>query len=156
MQDQGSIAKYTSTIKEKTMAPQSRLFQASCSASLLCSATLTIALLVPAAPARAETVTLVCQQEAGPHMTESGGSFTLRLDYDRKIVDFLQSDGAVSYSAAATITEGNVQWKTDLTKAGAFLGQLNRLSGQGNATYWDERQFMHQMSGPCRRATQKF
>jgi len=138
------------------MAPKSRFFHASISAALLRSVALAIALIVQASPARAETATLVCQQESAPHNTESGGSFTLRVDYDRKIVDFLRSDGVVSYSAAATITEGDVQWETDLTKARAFMGKLNRLSGQGNATYWDDRQFMHQMSGPCRRATQKF
>src|SRR4029077_16789929 len=117
-------------------------------------AVLAAALIAPAAPAHAEVVTLICQQEAGPHNNESGGSFTLRVDYDRKLVEFLLSDGVVPFSAAATITQGDVRWTTDLTKPGAFLGQLNRLSGAGNTTYWDNRGLMHQMSGPCRRATQ--
>ncbi len=138
------------------MAPESRLFQANFSAALLRSAALAIALLVPASPARAEVVTLVCQQESVGAFTESGGSFTLRVDYDRKIVDLLRSDGTVRLSAAAMITVGDVQWETDLTKAHAFMGILNRISGQGSATYWDDRNLMHQMSGPCRRATQKF
>lgn len=152
------MVKHAAYIKEKTMTPKFRFYQASFSTALLRSAALAVALIVQASPARAEVVTLVCQQEPGPHNTESGGSFTLRADYDRKIVDFLRSDGTAYRSAAATITEGAVSWDSSGREIGplSFMGSLNRLSGQGNATYWDDRGFMKQMSGLCRRATQKF
>jgi len=118
---------------------------------------------VPASPARAETVTLVCQPQ-------SGDSFTLRIDYDRKTVDLL-SDGRSFYAPAeATITESNVTWDRRFKREEVlqgylghyrFEGSLNRLSGEGKFTFWRntegrEEALISRNSGLCRRATQKF
>lgn len=143
------------------MKPKSGIKQASIPAILLRGATLAIALIVSASPARAETVTLVCQNETVG--SNWGSSFTLRVDYDRKIVDFLQSDGTVLLSSVATITESDVQWYWDNSKwdysspkAQGFGGRLNRLSGQGSVKFYELQNVYHAMAGPCRRATQKF
>lgn len=120
------------------MVPKSRFFQGNFSATLLRSVALAIALIVTASPARAEVVTLVCQPE-------SGDSFTLRVDYDRKTVEYLSPNGSSGGPAAATITEGNVTWDRRFEREEVlqgywghyrFEGSLNRLSGQGNFTYW--------------------
>lgn len=116
-----------------------------------------IGLMMTPTPARAEAVTLVCQAELGL-------SFTLRVDYDRKIVDLLRSDGTAQYSAAATITEGAVEWNTVIVNSGGYVfrGSLNRLSGQGweqHPEVWNDgrsRAASQILFGPCRRATQKF
>jgi hypothetical protein len=161
-QDQGPQVKQVTFIKEKTMAPESGFKHASVPATLLRGAALAIALIVLASPARAETVTLVCQQEASPGNTVSGGSFTLRVDYDRKTVDLLRSDGTAYFTAAATITAGDVKWgdwNKVLKGHLIFRGELNRLSGQGWAEFpveYGTTTKREVMSGPCRRATQKF
>lgn len=130
------------------MALESRLFQASFSATLLWSTAIATALLVLASPARAEAVTLVCQNES-----KYGGSITLRVDYDQKIAYRLQDNGNVWWSAAAMITEGDVTWDGI-----QFSGSLNRLSGQ--FTMREKRSTQSSLDpyffGPCRRATQKF
>lgn len=139
------------------MVPKFRFFQAGFSATLLWCAALAIALLVPASPARAEVVTLVCQHE-------SSISVTIRVDYDRKIVDLLQSDGTARFSSAAQITEGTVEWDVLVNNANGqhFFGTLNRFTGQlSNMSYpVDDVKAGHfysrGMSGQCRRATQKF
>jgi hypothetical protein len=155
-QDHGSMVKHTSSIKEKAMTLKSRLFQANFS-----TAALAIALLVQASPACAEVVTLVCQNESGSSNWRS--SFTLRVNYDRKIVDLLQSDGGVLLSSAATITESDVKWFWDNSKwdynsdkAQGFMGALNRLSGEAEVTFSVRQVIPYHLSGPCRRATQKF
>lgn len=117
---------------------------------------LAIALAAIAISAHAESVTLVCQND-GP--TPGGGTFTLRVDYDRKTVDLLRADGAVRHSAAASITASNVTWKAMLEGEKWFEGSLNRLSGQGLANFpvlYAGQVMMGGMSGPCRRGTQKF
>jgi hypothetical protein len=125
---------------------------------------LAIALAVLASPASAEAVTLVCQND-GP--APGVGTFALRVDYDRKIVDMPNSAdlarpvGTAFYSAAPTITAGAVDWDVVINPKGAiFRGSLNRLSGQGwvsySTFYSDGRQSLQTLSGPCRRATQKF
>ena len=121
------------------------------------SAALAIALIVPASPAQAEIVKLVCQHE-------SGISETIRVDYDRNIVDLLQSDGTVRFSSAAQITEGTVKWQVLVNNANGqhFFGTWNRFTGQlSNMAYpVDDVKAGHfysrGMSGQCRRATQKF
>ena len=143
---------------DTTLDAQARFFT-----TLLPGTALAVALLAQVSPARAEVVTLVCQD------TNTSDSMTIRVDYDRKIVDFLQSDGAVVYSAAARITEGAVEWYAALRSTGQphdaanpfFGGSLNRLSGQGlvqiphNGRRSNESVTIG-VSGPCRRATQKF
>jgi hypothetical protein len=118
---------------------------------------LAIALVVSASPVRAEVVTLVCRND-GP--TPGHGSFTLRVDYDRKIVALLQPDGIARYSAPATITESEVRWNAVLSGDGKiFQGSLNRLTGKGLANFplpFAGQIMMGGMFGPCRRATQKF
>jgi len=121
---------------------------------------LALALVALASPARAEVVTLLCQNTNTQSYT--GDSSTLRIDYDRKIVELLRSDGTAVYSAGATITEGAVEWNAVLAKPSGsiFSGSLNRVSGQ----LWghhpvvaaDGRVLDNILSGPCRRATQKF
>lgn len=88
---------------------------------------------------------------------------TTSVDYDRKIVDWLASDGSVILTAKATITENDVQWWPDPSKwdssskkPQAFRGGLNRLSGQGGIGYVDQWRVDNAMSGPCQRATKKF
>jgi hypothetical protein len=132
------------------MTPKSRFFQASFAAALA------IALIVPASPARAEVITLVCTNESS-----GGGSFTLRVDYDRNIVDMPNSAdmpnsiGTAYYSAAATITKDDVTW--DINTDRIFRGSLNRLSGQGTVSFAkNDGSRTLGLSGPCRRATQKF
>ena len=140
------------------MAPESRFFRVSISAALA------IALIVFASSARAEVVTLVCQSEASQEDSIRqgawGSSFTLRINYDQNIVDLLGPSGAVWFSAAAKITESDVRWNTwpnySTTAGPGFIGSLNRLSGQGSAAFRVEGQEYRSMSGPCRRATQKF
>lgn len=127
------------------MAPKYKLFQASFSAALA------IALFMSVSLARAEVVTLVCKNESGSVGTDD--SFTLRVDYDRKIVDLLRSDGTAHYSAPAKITEGSVEWGSYET--GVFRGSLDRLSGKGSVA-WPSADPFARMSGSCRRATQKF
>lgn len=140
------------------------LFQANISAILLRSAALATVFLVQASPARAEVLTLVCQRE-------SGNSFTLQIDYDRKTADVLEPDGR-SYlaPAAATITESSVTWDRRFEREEVlkgymghyrFAGSLNRLSGEGKFTFWRNTEgraeaIIHMGSGLCRRATQKF
>ena len=156
------MTKHTTTLREKTMALLSRFFQARFSTALLRSAALAIVLLVQTSPVRAEVVTLVCQ-------SESGNSMTIRVDYDRKIVDLLRSDGSMQHSAPATITEGAVEWNAAVPSTGEpfdaadprFMGALNRLTGQGNVWIARERSRSNEgpwitVIGPCRRATQKF
>ncbi len=144
------------------MTTRSGVFQANFSAAVLRGAALAIALLASASPACAEVVTLVCQPA-------SGDSFTLRVDYDRKIVDLLASDGTSIVSAAATISESDVNWNAVPKNTGGhqntagyhFIGSLNRLSGQGYAHYPEAilrgtEIVLASVSGTCRRATQKF
>jgi hypothetical protein len=146
------------------MTPQSGSSKKRSYAALLSSATLAIALLLSVSSVRAEVVTLVCQQE-------SGDSWTIRVDYDRNAVDMLRGDGSAMYYAPATITQGAVQWEVneassvkaspDHAPAGYFFsGSLNRLTGQGrviySARYKNGQPASVNMSGPCRRATQKF
>jgi len=146
------------------MALVSRILQANLPATLLRIAALAVALLVPASPAHAEVVTLVC-------LPQSGNSFTLRIDYDRRTVDLLEPDGRSYFApAAATITEGSVTWDRRFEREEVlkgywghyrFAGSLNRLSGEGRFTFWRntegrEEQIVNSNSGLCRRATQKF
>ena len=138
------------------MSSKSKFSQASFSAHLLRSAVIAIALLVQVSPARAEVVKLVCQ-------IESGGSFTLQVDYDRKTVAMLRPDGTAYFSAAAQITEDQVYWEVVVPDMDGikFQGSLNRLTGQGGVMYpitnpnWATAMSQN-MYGPCRRATQKF
>lgn len=154
------MAMYAASFKENAMRQTFRFFQAGFSATLLRGAAIAIALIVTASPARAEVVTLICQQEQLPDNTLWGDSFTLRIDYDRKIVDWLSSSGTTLLSATATVTEAEVQWGdlAEIYKGDKyFKGSVNRLSGQGQMGYkYSGAAFSHQMSGPCRRATQKF
>jgi hypothetical protein len=121
---------------------------------------LALAFVALSSPARAQVVTLLCQNTNPQSYT--GDSSTLRVDYGRKTVELLRSDGTAAYSAGATITEGAVEWTAVLDKprGGIFSGSLNRLSGQlsGQHTFVaaDGRILDNILSGPCRRATQKF
>jgi hypothetical protein len=155
-QDQGPQVKQVTFIKEKTMTPESGFKHASVPANLLRGTALAIALFVSASPSQAETVTLICQVESGPY---ASASFTLRIDFDRKMVDLLLPDGTARYSVAASITQGSVDWDV----AGeVFRGNLNRLTGQGweqHLEVWNNgtnRRMSPILFGPCRRATQKF
>ena len=137
------------------MSSKSKFIQAGFSAPLLRSAVIAIALLVQVSPARAEVVKLVCQ-------AESGGSFTLQVNYDRKTVAMLRADGSAYFSAAAQITEDQVYWEVvvpDMDEI-KFYGGLNRLTGQGGVTfpvkYPGQTARSESMYGPCRRAMQKF
>ena len=141
------MVNHAAFIKEKTMAPESRFFRVSISAALA------IALIVLASPARAEVVTLICQSDSSDSNNWEP-SFTIRIDYDRKTVDWLRSNGTVALSSAATITESDVQWYS--AEAQEFRGGLNRLSGQGTLGFTERQVIRRYMSGPCRRATQKF
>jgi len=141
------------------MTPKFRFFQARFSATLLRCVALAVALLVQASPARAEVVTLVCQNNAAsqhpPLPVDS--LFTLRINYDQKVVELLNSNGSARESAAARITESTVEW--DSGKHPRFGGEVNRLSGEGVVVfpYWvGNLHTTSRMSGPCRRATQKF
>jgi hypothetical protein len=126
------------------------------------SAALAVALIVSASLARAEAMTLVCQVESG----EQIGSFTLRVDYDRKTVDFSRrTDGTVQHSAAATITEGAILWKAVLARTNEdtgdqwFEGSLDRLTGKGTVNFPKEMGFGFTMTGvyaTCRRTNRGF
>jgi hypothetical protein len=115
------------------------------------------AVLVPISPARAEVVALVCQDQSG-----TGGSFTLRVDYDRKVVALLSSNGGVLFSSAARVTDSDVTWEVTVENMDGFkfLGVLNRLSGQGGVSfptrYSNGKVTSDHWYGPCSRATQKF
>ena len=137
------------------MASKFRFFQASFSATLLKSAALAVALLVQASPARAEVVTLICQNNYDNKAGSQGpSSFTLRINYDQKLVELLNPSGSVWFSEAARITESDVRW--DSNEGALFMGSLNRLSGEGVASFMQKGGRLRVMSGPCRRATQKF
>lgn len=139
-----------SSIKGEMMATNFGTFQVSFSGALL------IALVLMASPARAETVTLICANEPQP-----GSSFTLRVDYDRKVAALLNSDGTVRFSSPAWITEGAVNWEVrpEGYEGIKFMGSLNRLSGHGRVWFPQRNSSFVasvEMAGPCRRATQKF
>ena len=92
---------------------------------------------------------------------------TIRVDYNQKTVDLVQPDGSAKYRAPATITEGAISWNLTLPASGEplapakphFWGSINRLSGQGliEHPHSDPSARGHAgMTGPCRRAAQKF
>ncbi len=120
-----------------------------------------IALMVLALPARGEVVTLLCQNR------EQQSSFTLRIDYDRKMVAEVNSDGSSRNLVPAKITEGDITWDHVFQNVEVFKGRfgrfrfsgsVNRLSGQGRVTYWrmDTEQPAWTVTGLCGRAAQKF
>lgn len=121
------------------------------------SVALAILLFAQASSARAEGVTLVCQDE------KTNESFVLRVDYDRKIVDYLWSDGTPRASAPARIMANDIWWEArhEGRNETAFKGGLDRLSGRGWLIEYDTPRLAaanlgRHKSGPCRRATQKF
>jgi hypothetical protein len=114
-----------------------------------------------ALPARAEVVTLLCK------IPNSEGSFTLRVDYDRKMVADVHPNGNSGTFVAATITEGNITWDHVFQNVEVFKGQfgrfrfagaLNRLSGQGSVTYdrMDTNQPAWTLNGLCSPAAKRF
>lgn len=121
---------------------------------------LAFTLAMTAGSAHAQVVTLHCQNSNAESYT--GNSSVFRVDYDRKTVQLLRSDGTATYSAAAAITEGAIEWRAalDNPRGSTFTGSLNRVSGQ----IWSlhpvvtagGRVLNNVVSGPCRRATQKF
>jgi hypothetical protein len=121
---------------------------------------LAVALIMLAFPARAEVVTLLCK-------IKEGGSFTIRVDYDRRMVADVRSDGSSGTFVPAKITDGDVTWdhvfqNVEVFKGRfgrfQFAGSLNRLSGDGWVRYWrmDTSQGPWQLSGACGRAEKKF
>lgn len=132
------------------MTPTSKIFT-----SMLCKAALVAALLSPALPAHAEVVTLICQGTPG-------GSFTLRIDYDRRTAAMLNGDGTVYISAPADITDAQVWWDAKIEEYSGykFNGRVNRLSGDAWVMFpgnnGGNQLTSLVVSGPCRRATQKF
>jgi hypothetical protein len=139
------------------MGGESRGFRA---ALAILQTALAMALTVQISPARAEAVTLICENTSG---TNYWPSFTLKVDYDRKTVELLVPDGRVFLSSEATVTQSNVSWTEDSSrwdsssqKPQGFAGGVNRLSGQGFVRYIERQVVVYSMSGPCRRATQKF
>ncbi|MDI1301929.1 MAG: hypothetical protein PSX71_08495 [bacterium] len=144
------------------MAAYIRDFQAGTSTHFLRNVALVTALFALASAAHAEVVTLLCQVEAQP-----GSTFTLKVDYDRKTVADEHYNSTPGTAVPATITESEVTWDhinehVEVFEGNwgrfQFAGSLNRLSGQGRVTYWrmDTSQPSWSLSGPCRRATQKF
>lgn len=148
------------------MAPKTEFSHASFSKVLLRSAALAIALLVSAAPAHAKVITLVCQPD-------SGDSFSLQIDYDRKLVDLLSSNGSSwgpAGPAPATVTAGDVRWDNRSEREEVlqgyyghyrFAGLVNRLSGEAEYTYWRNTEgrddaVIQAQSGSCHEATTKF
>jgi hypothetical protein len=115
------------------------------------STALAIVLAVAALSARAEAVTLLCQDE-------SGDSWTFRVDYDRQTVGFLRPDGTAYFSAPALITEGDVKWDAVVDGYGGqrFAGNLNRLTGRSKVSHPGGGPHLMKREGMCRRATQKF
>jgi hypothetical protein len=121
-----------------------------------------LALTALAAPARAQVVTLVCQSQE-----RADSMFTLRVDYDRKMVTDVHTDGSSGAFVPANITEGAVTWehvfpRVEVFKNNwgrfSFSGQLNRLTGQGWIRYWrmDTNQGPWMLSGLCAPAVKKF
>lgn len=144
------------------MTKDHHFFQAGISTTSLRNTAATITLLLSAALTHADVVTLLCQNDA-----QQGSTFTLQVDYDRRTVADMYSNGTPGAAVAATITESEVTWdhifeNVEVFKGNwgrfQFAGSLNRLSGQGRVTYWrmDTSQPSWSMSGACRRATQKF
>jgi len=123
---------------------------------------LAITLIAPVLPAQAQVITLVCQNQ------ESAASmFTLRVDYDRKMVADVRTDGSSGEFVPAKITEGAVTWdhvfpRVEVFKGNwgrfSFSGTLNRLTGQGWVRYWrmDTSQGPWMLSGLCGPAAKKF
>ena len=129
-------------------------------ATLRRTALIAAAVAALALPAAAEQATLVCQAQGGV-------SFTLRIDYDRKIVDMPNSAdlsyaiGTAFYNTTATFNEGAIAWDTVIESRGAtFRGSVNRLTGEAFVTfsefYNDGREMLRTLSGPCQRAQRKF
>lgn len=148
------------------MAPKSRFFHASFSATLLRSGALAIALLVQASPARSETLDLAC---ANTH--ESGGTIRLQIDTERRnftaVADFAnwpvvitRPSGDSRYNIT-TISDQFIKF-TD-KRAGSYEertgnyreGTLDRIAGTLHL-----EDFRPGLTIPsdwaCRRATQKF
>lgn len=153
----------------EAMALDFRILRSSLSAALLWSAIIAFSVIAQFSLAGAEPITLVCQQESDTYTPY--GTFTFRVDYDRKIVYWLNSDGTVHLTAAAKITESEIAWETvndnvvifkdnrgrDNFGRMGFSGSLSRLTGQSNATLSrSDINMAFYFSGPCRLATQKF
>jgi len=147
------------------MTPHSRFTRAGFSATLLRSAALAIALLVPASPARAEPVTLSCRTDAGP------ATWTFRINYATGLVEELAPSGK-AYSnrvARATISPNAIVWS--INQPSSYLtgdnvrhqttehweGHIDRLSGTGwIRSYYESLYHNEAVNITCRQATQKF
>ena len=105
--------------------------------------------------------TLVCRNQ------QQDSTFLVRIDYDRKMVADVRSDGTSYEFVPAKITEGDVTWdhvwqNVEVFKGRfgryGFSGALNRLTGQGWVQHWrmDTGQGPMRQSGLCSRAEKKF
>jgi len=142
------------------MAPKSRLFQASFSAVLVCSAALTIALLVQVSPAHAEPVTLSCRSNAGSE------TYTFRINYATGLVEQLAPSGNAypNRVATATISPNTINWSIHQPTTGRpsyqttehWEGHIDRLSATGWVRSYYEDRVINGIDITCRQATQKF
>jgi len=142
------------------MATKSRLFQASFSAVLVCSAALTIALLVQVSPAHAEPVTLSCRTDAGSE------TYTFRINYATGLVEQLAPSGNVypNRVATATISPNSINWSIDQPTTGRpnyqttehWEGHIDRLSATGWGRSYYEDRVINGIDITCRQAAQKF
>jgi hypothetical protein len=152
------MAKHATFIKEKTMTPKSRLFQASFSTALLRSAAIAMALIVSASPALAAgPVTLSCQ----PNETklngvrqpdDTGSTLTLRINYATGLVEQLAPSGKAYVGGVATadISPNAITWSE---YNAPFRGKIDRLSGTGWIEHNSSPVDRYYVSFTCREVT---
>jgi hypothetical protein len=150
------MVNHAASAKEKAMAPLSRFFQASFSAALLRSAALAIALLVPASPARSETLDLACASTgAGDSFYFPNPNIRLLIDTGRSTVTEISIEGAgQSNPLAATISDQLIKYSGPLPGNSDYslVGTLDRIAGTLSRTIKGVASHNY----ACRRATQKF
>ena len=162
------MAKHTTTLKEKTMAPEFSFSRPSFSATLLWSAALAVALVLPVSLAHAETLTLICESTAESYVPYKSVKF--RIDLDNRIVVLLTpADGVLAstterrYDAVpprVDISDSAIAWKLS-NSIGEFIfrGSIERETGDAE-TMWFGPQTggmgINGFGGRCRRTTQKF
>lgn len=140
------------------MAPKSRFFHASFSATLLRSGALAIALLVLASPARSETIDLACASTS-----EDGVAIRLLIDTDHSTVTEIRVGANGPFKSnpyTAKISDQFINYSGPLAGNSdySFEGTLDRIAGTLNGTILPGpgKSYSSRQSFACRRATQKF
>ncbi len=130
------------------MVQVSRLFRASFSAAVLQGAALAIALIVPASPARSETIDLACVP-AGETKRPLG---RIQIDTDHRTALVDEAQYAVS-----VISDQFITLEVSYPNNGSRTVTVDRIAGTAQLTrVLENGGFFYRDSYACRRATKKF